>query len=162
MTIAVFPGTFDPITKGHLDIAERGCKIFDHVYVAVYEDSDKSTLFNLKERINMFSESTSHLTNISIGSYKGLTVNYAKKLKATVIIRGLRIGNDFEYERGMALVNREIDNKVETVCLISAMPNQFISSSRVKEIASLGGEFKKFIPESIYSIAKTKLKGERR
>jgi pantetheine-phosphate adenylyltransferase len=109
----------------------------------------------------MFSESTSHLTNISIGSYKGLTVNYAKKLKANVIIRGLRIGNDFEYERGMALVNREIDNKIETICLISAMPNQFISSSRVKEIAILGGEFKKFIPESIYSIAKTKLKGER-
>ena len=157
MTNAIFPGTFDPITKGHLDIVERGSAIFDYVTVAVYEDSDKNTLFNVDERIEMFKSSSGHLTNVTVDSYKGLTVDFAKKNNAKVIIRGLRIGNDFEYERGMALINREINNGIETVCLISAMPNQFISSSRVKEIALLGGDYKNFIPEKIYEFSKTKL-----
>ncbi len=162
MTKAIFPGTFDPTTKGHLDIAERGAEIFEHVYVAVYESAEKKTLFDTNERIEMFNLSTQHLKNISISSYKGLTVDFAKKVGAKAIIRGLRIGQDFEYERGMALVNREINNRIETVCLISAMPNQFISSSRVKEIAGLGGEFNSFIPEKIYQLAKNKLKGEKK
>ena len=161
MTKAIFPGTFDPITKGHLDIVERGAEIFEHVYVAVYESTEKETLFDKNERVEMFKLSTQHLKNISITSYKGLTVDFAVSVKAKAIIRGLRIGQDFEYERGMALVIREINNGIETVCLISAMPNQFISSSRVKEIAGLGGEFNSFIPEKIYQQAKNKLKGEK-
>ncbi len=161
MTKAIFPGTFDPITKGHLDIAERGCNIFEHLYIGVYESSSKTTLFSIKERIEMFKKSTEHINNISINSYSGLTVNYARSVEAKAIIRGLRIGNDFEYERGMALVNREIDFQIETVCLISAMPNQFISSSRVKEIANLGGDYRQFIPEKANDLAKTKLKGEK-
>ena len=160
MTKAIFPGTFDPITKGHLDIVERGSEIFEEVYIAVYESEKKDTLFSMKERVDMFLLSTQHIANVSVSSYKGLTVEYAKSVGAKAIIRGLRIGQDFEYERGMALVNREINNQIETVCLISAMPNQFISSSRVKEIAVLGGEFNSFIPEKIYQLAKTKLKGE--
>ena len=157
MTKAIFPGTFDPITKGHLDIVERGSELFDEVTVGVYEDSDKNTLFNINERIEMFKSSIDHLKNVNVSSYKGLTVDFAKKNKCKVIIRGLRIGNDFEYERGMALINREINDEIETVCLISAMPNQFISSSRVKEIALLGGDYKNFIPEKIYTFSKTKL-----
>ena len=159
MTKAIFPGTFDPITKGHLDIVERGSEIFEHVYVSVYESSEKKTLFNINEWVEMFELSTQLLDNISVSPYKGLTVDVAKKVGAKAIIRGLRIGQDFEYERGMALVNREINNRIETVCLISTLPNQFISSSRVKEIAQLGGEFNSFIPEKIYQQAKIKLKG---
>lgn len=161
MNNAIFPGTFDPVTKGHLDIAERGSAIFDHVTIGVYEDSDKNTLFNVNERIEMFRSSVDHLKNISVSSYRGLTVNFAKNTNSKVIIRGLRIGNDFEYERGMALINREINNGIETICLISAMPNQFISSSRVKEIAMLGGDYKNFIPEKIYEFSKNKLMEEK-
>ena len=112
MTKAIFPGTFAPITKGHLDIVERGSEIFEHVYVSVYESSEKKTLFNINERVEMFELSTQHLDNISVSPYKGLSVDFAKKVGAKAIIRGLRIGQDFEYERGMALVNREINNRI--------------------------------------------------
>ena len=157
----IYPGTFDPVTFGHLDIIVRATHIVNKLIVSVAENTHKKPFFSINERIDMIKDSLKKINSndclIEVVGFDNLLVEHAKSSNAKVIIRGLRIGNDFEYERGMALINREINNGIETVCLISAMPNQFISSSRVKEIALLGGDYKKFIPEKIYEFSKTKL-----
>ena len=149
MVKAIFPGTFDPVTNGHIDIMLRASKIFQEITIGVYENSDKDLMFNTNERINLIKESTKTFSNVKIAPYKGLTVNFAQEIGASVIIRGLRIGNDFEYEREMALMNRQIQPKIELVCLISSLNNQFISSSRVKEICMLGGDISDLVPSIV-------------
>ena len=157
MVKAIFPGTFDPITKGHIDIIQRGSEIFNKITVGVYKESIKNLMFNTKERIELIEDSIKNISNVNIMPYSGLTVKFAEKVGASVIIRGLRIGNDFEYEREMALMNRQINPNIELVCLISSINNQFVSSSRVKEISMLGGDVSSLVTEKVKQSINKKL-----
>ena len=150
MARAIYPGTFDPVTNGHVDIVERASQTVEHLTVGVVDVSSKRTMFNVDERIKMFSDAVAHLPNVSVKAYSGLTVNAAREIKATVIIRGLRITSDFEYESEMALMNRRMAQDVETVCLFSALRYQILSSSRVKEVAELGADVSGLVPKNVW------------
>lgn len=150
MAKAIYPGTFDPPTNGHIDIVERAAKAVDFLTVAVVELSSKSTLFSVDERVAMFAESVAHLPNVSVQLYSGLTVDLARDLGASVIVRGLRITSDFEYESEMALMNRRMAEDIETICLFSALEYQILSSSRVKEVAALGADVSGLIPQNVW------------
>ena len=150
MARAIYPGTFDPVTKGHIDIVERASKAVEHLTVGVVEISSKRTMFDLDERIAMFSEAVVHLPNVSVDSYSGLTVNVAREIGADVIVRGLRITSDFEYESEMALMNRRMAEDIETICLFSALEYQILSSSRVKEVAALGADVSDLVPPNVW------------
>jgi len=149
MARAIYPGTFDPVTNGHLDIVERASHAVDHLTVGVVEISSKRTMFDLDERIEMFAEAVANLSNVSVQSYSGLTVNAAREIGASVIVRGLRITSDFEYESEMALMNRRMAGDVETICLFSALEYQILSSSRVKEVAALGADVSDLVPKNV-------------
>tara|TARA_B110001454_G_scaffold55803_1_gene54544 strand:- start:1997 stop:2491 length:495 start_codon:yes stop_codon:yes gene_type:complete len=154
MVKSIYPGTFDPITNGHLDIVERASLLFDKVTVCIYSGSLKNVIFNIDERVKMFKETLETLNglkNIEVIQFDTLTVDLAKQLDSSVIIRGLRIGADFEYEREMALTNREMNSNIDTVCLISSLNFQYVSSSRVKEIATLGGDVSALVPNHVLS-----------
>ena len=150
MATAIYPGTFDPVTKGHIDIVKRASKSVEHLTVGVVEISSKRTMFSVDERIAMFSEAVAHLPNVSVKSYSGLTVNVAREIGADVIVRGLRITSDFEYESEMALMNRRMAEDIETICLFSALEYQILSSSRVKEVAALGADVSDFVPPNVW------------
>ena len=145
----MYPGTFYPIKNGHLDIIERASKIVDHFIVGVVEKSTKKTVFNVDERIDYVIKTTKELYNLSVKIYSRITVDTAKNNDADIIIRGLRITSDYEYESEMALVNMTLDKNIETLCLFSSLNYQILSSSRVKEIGALGGDISKMIPEII-------------
>jgi|TARA_B110000881_G_scaffold191041_1_gene182693 pantetheine-phosphate adenylyltransferase len=150
MARAIYPGTFDPVTNGHVDIVERASHTVDHLTVGVVEVSSKRTMFDVDERIKMFSDAVAHLPNVSVKAYSGLTVNAAREIGATVIVRGLRITSDFEYESEMALMNRRMAEDVETICLFSALQYQILSSSRVKEVATLGADVSDLVPKNVW------------
>ena len=150
MATAIYPGTFDPVTNGHVDIVERASKAVDHLTVAVVKISPKHTLFSADERIGMFAEAVAHVPNVSVKEYSGLTVNFARDVGASVIIRGLRITSDFEYESEMALMNRRMAEDVETICLFSALEYQILISSRVKEVAALGANVSALVPQNVW------------
>ena len=150
MAKAIYPGTFDPPTNGHIDIVERAAKAVDFLTVSVVELSSKSTLFSVDERVAMFAESVAHLPNVSVQLYSGLTVDFARDLGASVIVRGLRITSDFEYESEMALMNRRMAEDIETICLFSALEYQILSSSRVKEVAALGADVSGLVPQNVW------------
>ena len=152
MAKAIYPGTFDPPTNGHIDIVERAAKAVDFLTVAVVELSSKSTLFSVDERVAMFAESVAHLPNVSVQLYSGLTVDFARDLGASVIVRGLRITSDFEYESEMALMNRRMAEDIETICLFSALEYQILSSSRVKEVAALGADVSGLVPQNVWEL----------
>jgi pantetheine-phosphate adenylyltransferase len=158
MARAIYPGTFDPVTKGHVDIVERASHAVDHLTVGVVELSSKRTLFNVEERIKMFADAVAHVPNVSVESYSGLTVNAAREIGATVIVRGLRITSDFEYESEMALMNRRMAEDVETICLFSALEYQILSSSRVKEVAALGANVSDLVPPNVWEPLVERLK----
>ena len=149
MVRAVFPGTFDPVTNGHVDVVRRASRLFEELIVAVYDDPPKRLLFNTDERVGMLRRTLGDLEGVEVRPYTGLTVLFAQQIEAQVVVRGLRIGADFEYEREMALMNREIGPDVDIACLIASLENQFVSSSRVKEIASLGGDVRGFVPSQV-------------
>lgn len=157
-TIAIYPGTFDPVTFGHLDVLERGAKLFDKVIISVAGSSDKKTVFTLGERMKMIKSITGKLKNVFVESFEGLLVNYAKSKKANVILRGLRAISDFEYEFQMALTNRKIAPGIETVFLMPGEKYSYISSTLVREIAKYGGDVTSFVPESVARKLKSKLK----
>ena len=146
MVKAVYPGTFDPVTNGHVDMVERASHVFDTLVVAVYRTPPKTVMFTAEERVELLRQAVTHLGNVEVMQYSGLTVSLAHDTGASVIVRGLRIGADFEYEREMALMNRDIASDVDTVCLLSSLDYQFVSSSRVKEIAALGGDVSRLVP----------------
>ncbi|HIF12917.1 MAG TPA: pantetheine-phosphate adenylyltransferase [Dehalococcoidia bacterium] len=146
---ALYAGTFDPVTDGHLDIVRRTVELFDDVVVGVYDLPQKSLMFNTKERVDLFKRALSDVPQVEITAYSGLTVRYAAEIGAHVLVRGLRIGADYEYEREMALMNRAMQPNVETICLMSSLEQQFISSSRIKEIAKLGAEIDNFVPPHV-------------
>ncbi|KAF2962601.1 MULTISPECIES: pantetheine-phosphate adenylyltransferase [Fervidobacterium] len=146
---AVYPGSFDPITYGHIDIAKRAAKLFDELYVVVMENKRKNYTFTVEERIEMVRECLKDIPNVKIESFSGLLVEYTEKNKINVVIRGLRAVTDFEYELQMALANKEICNGVETVFLMTDKSYSFLSSSLVKEVASFGGPISQWVPENV-------------
>jgi pantetheine-phosphate adenylyltransferase len=147
--IAIYPGSFDPITLGHLDIIERGAKLFDKVIVAVLSNPSKQPLFEVEQRIEQITRCTKHLTNIEVDSFIGLTVDYAKLRQAGVLLRGLRVLSDFEKELQMAHTNKTLQDEIETVFLATTKEYSFLSSSVVKEIAKFGGAIEHLVPESV-------------
>jgi pantetheine-phosphate adenylyltransferase len=149
LKIAIYPGSFDPVTLGHLDIIERAAKIVDELVVAVLMNGSKSPLFTVTERVDMLREVTKHIGNVKVMSFSGLLVDFAKEINASIIIRGLRAITDFEYELQMAQTNHILNDKIDTVFLTSNLEYSYLSSSTVKEVASFGGDISKFVPEYV-------------
>ena len=150
MTIALYPGSFDPLTYGHLDIAQRAAALFDEVVIAVYATPDKKrVLFTTEERMGLVEEAVKDLANVRVLSYSGLTVDAARDINAQVIIRGLRMVSDFEREFEMALMNKKLAPDIELVTLMSSLEHQFVSSSLLKEVVKLGGDPNSFVPPHV-------------
>ena len=149
MKIAIYPGTFDPITYGHLDVIERAMEIFDKVIVAVAKNSSKQPLFTEKERISMIEEVVQSYRNVKVDNFRGMLVKYCKEKKATAIVRGLRAASDFEYEFQMALMNRKLASGITTVFLMPHEKYTYLNSSIVREVALLGGDISEFVPPSV-------------
>ena len=145
----LYPGTFDPLTNGHLDLIQRAEKLFGNVVVAVLENTSKNSTFDISKRIVQINNAVSHLSNISVISYEGLTVDCAKDVNANLILRGLRAMSDFEYELQVAHTNRSLNNQYETIFLATETHHSFLSSSVVKEVARFGGEIRHMVPEFI-------------
>ncbi|MEP1741234.1 MAG: pantetheine-phosphate adenylyltransferase [Kangiellaceae bacterium] len=144
--IVLYPGTFDPITNGHLDLIERATRLFDKVIVAVANSSGKSPLFDIEQRISLVEKAVADLDNVSVCGFKGLLVDLAKEKNATVLLRGLRAVSDFEYEFQLANMNRQLAPDVESLFLTPSQKYSFISSTLVREVASLGGDVSRFVP----------------
>ena len=147
--IAVYPGTFDPVTNGHIDLVERSLRIFNELIIAIAANPKKQPLFSLEERVQMFKTVTAKYKNVLIEGFDGLLVDYVKRKNAVAIIRGLRAVSDFEYEMQMALMNRRLDNSIETVYLMPSEEYSFITSTIVKEAASYGGDVSTLVPKIV-------------
>ena len=154
----VYPGTFDPVTYGHLDIIERASRIYDRVFVGVAHSPEKKPLFSVRERVSMLKRATAHLKNVEIGDFGGLVIDYAKKKKTHVIIRGLRMISDFEFEFQMALTNRKLAKGIETIFMMTGDNYAYLSSKLIKEAVSLGANVKDFVPPFVAKSLKEKLK----
>src|SRR5574341_659699 len=146
--IAVYPGTFDPVTNGHIDLVERSLRIFDEVIVGIAANPKKQPLFSLDERISMFKDATSRFKHLVIEGFDGLLVDYIKRKEAVATIRGLRAVSDFEYEMQMALMNRRLDSAIETVLMMPSEEYTFVTSTIVKEVASYGGDVSTLVPKA--------------
>jgi pantetheine-phosphate adenylyltransferase len=174
MKIALYAGTFDPITNGHLDVAVRAAKLFDKVYIGIYDspaatrsassgaaNAGRGNLFSTAERVALAKEATKHITNIEVLSFSGLIVDFAKKLGAQTIVRGLRAVTDFEREFETALMNKKLCPDLEVVCLMSNLQYQFLSASLLKEVASLGGDINGLVPENVRKALVARLRREK-
>lgn len=160
MRIAIYPGSFNPITNGHLDIAIRAAKIFDKLIIGVYETPDKPILFTTAERVELVRRAIAGQPNIEVAPFNGLTVDFAKKMKAQVMVRGLRMSADFETEFDMAMMNKRLYPELETVCFMARVQYQFLSSSLLKEVASLGGNIEELVPPPVAAALKKKYQGK--
>lgn len=149
MVTALYPGTFDPVTMGHLNVAQRAAQLFDHLIVAVYDTPSKSLLFNTEERVGLMREAVADMANVTVRPFNGLVVNTARDAGAAAIIRGLRSGPDFEYESQMFFMNRRLEPDVDMVSLMSDQEHMFISSSLLKEVAQLGGDISGMVPDHV-------------
>lgn len=147
--IAIYPGSFDPITNGHLDIINRSSKLFDELIVAVSSDNSKETLFSINQRKNMIEQSVSNINNIKIRSFKGLLLDFAYSENIKTVVRGLRALSDFEYEFRMAMMNRNLNSEIETIFLMADSKYAHVSSSLVKEVYFLKGDVKQFVPKIV-------------
>ncbi|HLS97507.1 MAG: pantetheine-phosphate adenylyltransferase [Porticoccaceae bacterium] len=156
MKTVVYPGTFDPITNGHIDLVERACKLFDQVIVSIAKSEKKKPLFNLDERIQLASTALAHLNNVEVVGFDYLLVNFARDREATAILRGLRAVSDFEYEFQLANMNRALAHEAETIFLTPAEKLSYISSSLVREIASLGGDISPFVHPTVAAALRAK------
>ena len=150
MTVALYAGTFDPITNGHLDIAIRASRLFDKLIIGIYDNTaGKRILFTTEERVKMAKEATKNYPNIEVRAFTGMTVDYAKTIGAQTLVRGLRMSSDFEREFEMALMNKELRPDLELVCLMTSLQYQFLSSSMLKEVANLGGDVNSMVPKHV-------------
>ncbi len=150
---AVYPGSFDPITIGHLDVAKRASRLFEHLTLGIYLGSDKpGALFTHDDRVGMARAAVAHLENVSVESFSGLTVDFARDQRADVIVRGLRAVSDFEYEFKLAHMNHHLAPEIEVVCLMTSSRNSFVSSSMIREVASLGGDVTGLVPPNVEAI----------
>ena len=147
--IAVYPGTFDPVTNGHLDIVHRAARQFDRLIIAILNNQDKEPMFDLEERIRLLEDSVKDLDNVEVDSFDGLLVDYARRIKASVILRGIRALSDFEYEMQMAMMNRRLEPDLEAVFLLPSEEYSFVSSRLVREVAALGGSVDDLVPPNI-------------
>ncbi|WP_252213806.1 pantetheine-phosphate adenylyltransferase [Clostridium sp. VAP41] len=151
MKIAVYPGSFDPITNGHLDIIERGSKVFDKLIIGVLVNVDKKGLFEIEERVELIKKVTKHIKNVEVLSFNGLLINFLKASNAKIILKGLRAVSDFEYEFKMALMNNKLDPDIETVFMMTSAQYSYLSSSSVKQVAKFGGCIEGLVPKEIIS-----------
>jgi len=154
--IGIYPGSFDPVTNGHIDIITRASKMFDVLIVGVLNNNSKSPLFSFSERVNMLEEVTKNIGNVKVESFSGLLVDFAKEKKASTIVRGLRATTDFEYELQMSQTNRIMDCNVDTIFLTTSLEYSYLSSSIVKEVAACNGDVSKFVPEYVADMIKKK------
>jgi pantetheine-phosphate adenylyltransferase len=158
MTLAIYPGSFDPITVGHLDVAKRAARLFDEVIVAIYSQSEKpGALFTTVERLDLARQAVADLPNVSVDSFSGLTVEYARARGAGIIVRGLRAISDFEYEFKLAHMNAHLAPEIEVVCLMTSSRHSFISSSLIREVASLGGDVDGLVPDHVRDALRKKV-----
>jgi len=157
--IAIYPGSFDPLTNGHLDLIERGSKIFDRLIVAILQNAEKEPLFTLAERLEMLREMTRHMPNVEIDTFQGLLVDYAHRRGASALLRGIRAISDYEYELQMALMNRKLSPALETVFMMPAEAYSYVSSRLVKQIIQLGGSVSGLIPPSVEERVRRKVLG---
>lgn len=158
MTKAVYPGTFDPLTYGHLDLIERGSRVFEEIVVAIGDNPLKTPLFTVEERKKMIIEYTRHLKNVKVDSFKGMLIDYLREQKTNVILRGIRTVSDFEWEFQRALTNRALKKDVETVFIMTSEQYSFLNSSLIKEAVSLGGDVSAFVPEDIGELLRERLR----
>ncbi|MCJ7575109.1 MAG: pantetheine-phosphate adenylyltransferase [Dehalococcoidia bacterium] len=149
MVVAVYPGTFDPLTYGHMDIIERAAALFGRLIVGIYENSSKQPLFPLEQRVELVKEAITGLSNVHVKAFKGLTVDFIHQIGGRVMIRGLRANSDFEREFEMALMNRKLASDIELLCLMTSSQYQFLSSSLIKEVAKLGGCLEGMVPDHV-------------
>jgi pantetheine-phosphate adenylyltransferase len=156
LTIAIYAGSFDPITHGHLDIIKRASSVFNKLIVGVYDRPEKRLLFSTEERIQMVQQAVANLKNVDAQSYSGLTVDFAKRVGAQVMVRGLRMSSDFEREFEMAMMNKKLAPDLELVCLMANLQYQFLSSSLLKEVAQLGGCLEDMVPEHVAAALRKK------
>lgn len=162
MTIAIYPGSFDPVTNGHLDIVNRAAELFDQLIIGVYDVPQKDLLFSTQERADLVRKAVANLPNVRVESYSGLTVIFAQRMNAKVIVRGLRMSSDFEREFEMALMNKKLAPDIELVCLMTSLEYQFISSSLLKEACELGGVIDSLVPEHVAIALTDKLQPAKR
>ena len=156
MASAIYPGSFDPVQNGHVDIVTRASMLFERLWVAVYETPPKKGLFTARERAEFFTEAVAHLSNVQVVTFSGLAPVFAREMGAQFILRGLRAGVDFESEFEMTLMWRNLDPEIDTVCMMSALRYQFVYSSRIKEVAQLGGDVKGLVPHRVFTALKAK------
>ncbi len=147
--IAVYPGTFDPVTNGHLDLAERGRRHFDHLVIAILRNEDKQPMFSVDERVELLREAVAPWDNVTVDSFDGLLVHYASRIRADVILRGIRAITDLEYEMQMAMMNRKLESEIETVFLVPSEAYSYVSSRLVREVARLGGRVGELVPPNV-------------
>jgi pantetheine-phosphate adenylyltransferase len=161
LTVAVYPGSFDPITNGHLDVVIRAARLFEKLIVGVYDTPDnKRLLFTVQDRTKMAAEATAGLPNVEVLSFTGLTVDFAEKVGAQVMVRGLRVSADFEWEFDMAMMNRKLNPNLEMVCLMASPEFQFLSSSLLKEVSKLGGNVDDMLPKNVAEALRRKVHKE--
>ena len=160
MTTAIYPGSFDPITNGHLDIIIRAAKLFDRLIIGVYQTPEKSVLFTTEERAEMVRRAVANLPNVEVKVFSGLTVNLAKEMQAQTIVRGLRMSADFEREFDLAMMNKKLSPEIELICLMSDLKYQFLSSSLLKEAARLGGNIDNLVPEHVAKALRRKFNNQ--
>lgn len=160
--IAIYPGSFDPLTNGHLDLIERGSKIFDELIVAVLRNPEKEALFSLEERRAMLQEMTARFDNVRVDAFDGLLVEYAVRQKASAVLRGIRAISDYEYELQMAMMNRKLEPRLETVFMMPAETYSYLSSRLVREIAKLGGSVQGLVPPPVEERLRRKINGDQK
>ena len=156
MTIAVYPGSFDPVTNGHLDLIKRTAALFDKLIIGIYDNPDKKLLFSLEERLTLVEQVIKDLSNVRVMPYSGLTVEFVQKSESKVMVRGLRANSDFEHEFEMALMNKALAPNIELVCMMTNAQYQFLSSSLIKEVAMLGGCLDGMVPDNVAMALKDK------
>lgn len=160
MKKAIYPGSFDPVTLGHLDVIERASKLFDHLIIGVLNNSAKTPLFSIEERVNMIKEATKDIPNVEVKSFGGLTVDFAKECGANAVVRGLRAVTDFEYELQIAQLNHVINPEIDTVFLTTSLQYAYLSSSSTKEVAAYGGDISQFVTPFVEAEVKKKFEGK--